>query len=73
MPSYKSAETQHREERAAMLARLQASDIVTGYAGIRIAADGSRFRIRDAVIWNLRDHAGVLHGQAAWFERVEPL
>ncbi|MCL6252292.1 MEKHLA domain-containing protein [Altererythrobacter sp. KTW20L] len=67
LPSYKSAEPALREERAAMLARLEAHDVVHGYNGVRIAADGTRFRIEDAVIWNLVDEAGVRLGQAAAF------
>lgn len=63
--SYKSAEPDLRAERAAMLARLDEHDVVTDYTGIRIAADGTRFRIEEAVIWNLRDEAGALQGQAA--------
>lgn len=70
-PSHTSAEPAHREERARMFARLEADDVVFGYAGVRIAADGTRFRISDAVIWNLVDEAGVRHGQAAWFARWE--
>ncbi len=73
LPSYKSAEAGHRDERATMLARLDVADLVTGYAGVRVAADGTRFCIRDAVIWNLRDASGTLHGQAAWFEQAELL
>ena len=72
-PSYTSAEPAHREERARMFAKLEADDVVTGYAGVRVAADGTRFRISDAVIWNLVDPAGVRHGQAAWFARFEML
>ncbi|MEL1250761.1 MEKHLA domain-containing protein [Aurantiacibacter gilvus] len=71
MPSQQSAEPEHQDERAAMLARLEADDVVTGYSGVRIAADGSRFRINDAVIWNIRDENGGLHGQAAWFEDMD--
>ena len=70
-PSHQSAEPEHRDQRAAMFARLEADDVVTGYSGVRIAADGSRFRINDAVIWNLRDRHGKLHGQAAWFEDMD--
>lgn len=73
LPSHLSAEPAHREERARMFAKLEADDVVFGYAGVRIAADGTRFRISDAVIWNLVDKAGVRHGQAAWFERWEML
>lgn len=71
MPSRQSAEPEHRDERAAMLAKLEAEDAVTGYSGVRIAADGSRFRINDAVIWNVRDEQGELVGQAAWFEDMD--
>lgn len=73
LPSHLSAEPAHREERARMFAKLEADDVVFGYAGVRIAADGTRFRISDAVIWNLVDEAGVRHGQAAWFEHWEML
>lgn len=68
-PSHTSAEPAHREERARMFAKLEAHDVVTGYAGVRIAADGTRFLIEDAVIWNLLDEHGQRHGQAAWFAR----
>jgi hypothetical protein len=67
LPSYKSAEPALREERAAMLARLEAENVITDYHGIRIAADGTRFRINNAVVWNLVDEAGQRHGQAATF------
>lgn len=73
LPSYTSAEPAHREERARMFARLEADDVVMDYAGVRVAADGTRFRISDAVIWNLVDQKGVRHGQAAWFERWDLL
>lgn len=67
LPSFKSAEPALRDERAAMFAKLEADDVVPGYSGIRIAADGTRFRIVDATIWNLVDEAGQRHGQAAAF------
>ncbi len=69
LPSYRSAEPALRDERAAMLAMLEAHDVVTGYRGIRVAADGTRFCIEDAVIWNLVDDTGLRHGQAAAFDR----
>lgn len=72
-PSQESAEPVERAERAEMFARLEADDLVTDYGGIRIASDGSRFRIENAVIWNIRDSAGVLRGQAATFAQWEPL
>jgi hypothetical protein len=65
LPSYRSAEEAWRGEREAMLARLEEADVVTEYAGIRVAADGTRFKVEDAIVWNLRDSGGTLHGQAA--------
>ncbi|GAA5052274.1 hypothetical protein GCM10023208_12970 [Erythrobacter westpacificensis] len=73
LPSHLSAEPEAREERAAMFAKLEAEDIVTGYSGLRVASDGSRFRILNATIWNLRDASGTLHGQAARVDEVEML
>lgn len=70
LPSYRSAEEGHRAERARMFAQLEAHDLVTDYRGVRIAADGTRFLIEDAVIWNLRDEDGRFHGQAAAFDRI---
>lgn len=69
LPSYKSAEPAHRDERAALFARLQSCNVVNDYHGIRIAADGTRFRIENAVIWNLIDSSGHPRGQAAAFGR----
>jgi len=41
---------------------------IDDYAGVRVAASGRRFRIEQAVVWNLLDDAGQRHGQAATFE-----
>ena len=38
-----------------------------GYAGLRIAKDGRRFRIADGIIWPLIDSDGINRGQAATF------
>jgi hypothetical protein len=65
LPSFNSAEPGLREERAQIFVKLEADDVVTGYSGVRIAADGTRFEIKDAVIWNLVDAHGQRHGQAA--------
>lgn len=68
MPSRLSAEAPLREERAALLERVSRHGFIDDYAGIRISARGTRFRIENAVVWNLIDGAGVCHGQAAMFE-----
>jgi hypothetical protein len=67
LPSYRSAEPALREERARMLERLERDQIVDDYAGVRIAADGRRFAIGPAHVWNLLDGHGTRHGQAATF------
>jgi nicotinamide mononucleotide adenylyltransferase len=67
LPSHRSAEPAQREARTRMLAGLDASGIVEGYGGVRIAADGRRFAIAGASVWNLVDGDGRRHGQAATF------
>ena len=46
---------------------------VDDYRGIRISKSGRRFRIEQAIVWNLIDAAGHLHGQAATFDAWTPL
>lgn len=67
MPSRLSAEAPLRDERQALLDRVTLHGFIDDYAGIRIALDGTRFAISDAVVWNLIDAAGTVHGQAAVF------
>lgn len=69
LPSRFSAEPLAREERARLLARVSRDGFIDDYAGVRIAADGRRFRIEQATVWNLVDGDGQIHGQAATFER----
>jgi len=69
LPSRYSAEPLAREERAQLLERVSRDGFIDDYAGVRIAADGRRFRIEQAVVWNLVDAAGQCHGQAASFAR----
>ncbi len=73
MPSRLSAEPLLREERARLLERVSRDGFIADYCGIRIAASGKRFRIEQAVVWNLIDTAGVCHGQAATFDRWTPI
>lgn len=73
LPSRFSAEPLTRDERARLLARVARDGFIDDYAGVRVAASGKRFRIEQAVVWNLIDAAGLGHGQAATFERWLPL
>lgn len=77
LPSHRSAEPERREERANMLGRLESENIIHDYSGIRIAADGTRFRISNATVWNLMggrgEERGQCQGQAAIFSDWEKL
>lgn len=67
LPSQNSVEPALREERASLFSRLEHEDIIANYSGVRIAADGRRFRIERAFVWNILDSDGNHHGQAATF------
>ncbi len=73
LPSRYSAEPLAREERARLLERVTRDGFIDDYAGVRISAGGRRFRIEQAVVWNLVDRAGRHHGQAATFSHWLPL
>jgi hypothetical protein len=68
-PSRLTAEPVHRDERARLLERTLRDGYVDDYAGIRISSTGKRFRIEQAIVWNLIDAGGAVHGQAATFDR----
>lgn len=70
MPSRLSAPPERRDERSAMLARAARGGVLHGYSGERIAADGTRFLIRDAVLWTVDGYADR-PGQAVVFRDWE--
>lgn len=69
MPSRLSAEPLHQGERQALLDRVAAHGFIDDYSGTRVAADGRRFRVEAATVWNLAGADGVVHGQGATFDR----
>ena len=73
MPSRKTAEPVHRDERAELLRRVTEDGYIDDYQGIRISATGKRFRIDQAIVWNLTDNSGQPAGQAATFSEWEML
>jgi PAS domain-containing protein len=73
LPSRFSAEPMAREARAQLLARVSREGFIDDYRGVRVSASGKRFLIENAVVWNLTDSDGGLHGQAASFSRWRPL
>ena len=73
LPSRYSAEPMNREDRAHLLERVSRDGFIDDYSGVRVSGRGQRFMIRKAVVWNLIDPAGRLHGQAATFDRWDRL
>ena len=67
LPSRKSAEPVERAERERLMHRVRNDGFIDDYAGIRVTSTGRRFRIEQAVVWNLIDDDGKLQGQAATF------
>lgn len=68
MPSRLSAEPVERSERERLLAEVAESGFINHYSGVRIAKNGKRFLIRDAVVWNIYDCRQEYYGQAACFK-----
>jgi hypothetical protein len=73
MPSRLTAEPMEREERDRLLAMAAAQNYISGYRGVRIASSGARFEIIDAMIWDVVDQNGQKLGQAAMFDRWQPV
>jgi PAS domain-containing protein len=73
LPSRFTAEPVERAAREAFLRRVREQGVIRDYSGVRVAADGRRFRIERAVVWNVVDAAGSYHGQAAAFRDWMPI
>lgn len=71
LPSRLSARAPERDERARLLDRVSRQGFIEDYSGIRVRSDGSLFRIEGAIVWNVIDADGLLHGQAAMFSEIE--
>jgi PAS domain-containing protein len=67
LPSRLSAEAEERAARQILLDRVSRDGFISDYSGIRIAKSGRRFRIENAIVWQLIDAHGTHHGQAATF------
>lgn len=70
-PSRLTAEPAHRDERARLLELTSRQGYCDEYSGIRISATGKRFRIQNAIVWNLHDGEERRVGQAATFDSWE--
>jgi hypothetical protein len=73
MRSSESAELSLRSNRQRFMDRVATNGHVTGYNGIRISANGSRFKIKNVTIWNITDDNNQYVGQAAYFRDWEHL
>ena len=74
MPSRFSAEPVSREERARLLERVTRDNYIDDYQGVRIAKNGTRFLIKQAIVWNVVDgKTQTKLGQAAAFSQWETL
>lgn len=65
LPSSESAEPVSQAERDHLLSEVSKHGYIDNYQGVRITASGKRFKIEDAVVWNLIDAADNYCGQAA--------
>jgi len=70
-PSRQTVEPAFRDEREQLLQRTARDGYADNYSGIRISATGRRFRIQDAIVWNIVDSEGQRVGQAATFDHWE--
>lgn len=65
IPSRLSAAPEERAERTLLIRQVEAAGITRGYTGIRVKKSGALFRIRDCVLWMIRDEQGRTTGMAA--------
>lgn len=68
LPSRLSAEAINQVERAALLKTVNQQGYIDNYSGVRISAKGRRFKINQAIVWNIVDANGKYFGQAARFK-----
>jgi len=68
MPSRKTAEPVHQEERRRLLERTRQFGFVDDYRGVRISRSGKRFLIEKALLWTVLNRDGTAIGQAATFD-----
>jgi hypothetical protein len=63
-----STEPGERGERVRLLDAITRNGLMTDYCGVRITKSGSRFRVEDGIVWQLKDRR-VGHGQAGMFSK----
>ncbi len=73
LPSRLSADPIHQDERAFFLNEVTNKGFIKNYSGIRISSKGKRFKIKDAIVWNVLDENENYIGQAATFDQWEDI
>ena len=73
LPSRMSAQPLSRKQRQHLLDQVTAKGFIDNYQGIRISKTGKRFKIKNAVVWNLLDEDNIFRGQAACFSEWDYL
>lgn len=68
-PSRLTTEIVNRQERDQLLRKVSEQGYSQDYRGTRISSSGKRFRIEEAIVWNVVDDQGAPHGQAAAFKK----
>jgi len=68
-PSRLTTEALNREERAVILKEVGQKGYSDHYQGVRVSSSGKRFRIENAIVWNLLDEEEAYCGQAALFDK----
>ncbi|MBI34070.1 MAG: MEKHLA domain-containing protein [Flavobacteriales bacterium] len=72
-PSRKTAESDLQSKRRKMLDTVLRQGYYDEYEGVRISSSGKRFKIKNAIIWNVNNEKGDYIGQAAYFNSLEYL
>ena len=73
MPSKNTAEEMHQKEREELLNEVRQKGYIKNYSGIRISSTGKKFKINNAIVWNVFDENEKLIGQAVKFNDYEYL
>ena len=71
MPSRLTAEPEEQSTRASLLKEVQEQGYIANYSGVRISSSGKRFKINNAIVWNVINQSGQTIGQAVKFSDYE--
>ncbi len=73
MTAVVAVEPLEQAERERLMQAVRQRGFIDDYRGVRISAQGRRFLIEQAIVWNVIDAQDRVVGQAAMFDQWEPL